>query len=188
MPKTREQAKDAICTMLHLIKNLWPRNKGQEWALPKFHEQLHVPDDIARNGSPQGTNSGPTEHNHIEFVKNPSQQTQKIRAKLDEQLAHRIAETMIIDHSFCSMDFTSKTDELAIPNRHIPGINSSIGIQSLKGRVIIYEGKDGELDQMIIPKKPKDPKPDIDYMEEVVNKLLEQFKDSINWQPYDQGD
>ena len=186
--KTREQAKDAIRTMLCLIKNLWPRNKGQEWALPKFHEQLHVPDDIARNGSPQGTNSGPTEHNHIEFVKNPSQQTQKIRAKLDEQLGRRIAETMIIDHSFRSMDFTPKTDELAIPDRQIPGINSSIGIQSLKGRVIIYEGKDGELDQMIIPKKPKDPKPDIDYVEEVVNKLLEQFEDSINWQPYDQGD
>ena len=76
--KTREQAKDAIHTMLHLIKNLWPRNKGQEWALPKFHKQLHISDDIARNGSPQGTNSGPTEHNHIEFVKNPSQQTQKL--------------------------------------------------------------------------------------------------------------
>ena len=39
-------AKRAIRIMLHLILNLWPCHTGQGWDLAKFHEQLHVPDDI----------------------------------------------------------------------------------------------------------------------------------------------
>ena len=63
--------------MLQSILNLWPRLKGQGWELAKFHEQLHVPDDIVRFGSPQGTHSGPTEHNHIQHAKQPAKNTQR---------------------------------------------------------------------------------------------------------------
>ena len=42
----RQHAKQAIVIMLQSILNLWPRLKGQGWDLAKFHEQLHVPDDI----------------------------------------------------------------------------------------------------------------------------------------------
>ena len=59
------EALGAIRLMLMKIKDLWPRTEGQGWNIPKFHEQLHVPDDILQNGSPAGTHSGPVEHNHI---------------------------------------------------------------------------------------------------------------------------
>ena len=62
-------AKRAISIMLQSILNLWPRQSGQGWELAKFHEQLHVPEDIVRFGSPIGTHSGPREHNHIQHVK-----------------------------------------------------------------------------------------------------------------------
>ena len=39
-------AKRTIQIMLQSILNLWPHHKGQGWELAKFHEQLHVPDDI----------------------------------------------------------------------------------------------------------------------------------------------
>ena len=67
----------AIRLMLMKIKSLWPRTEGQGWNIPKFHEQLHVPDDILQNGSPAGTHSGPVEHNHIHFVKRLSRRTQR---------------------------------------------------------------------------------------------------------------
>ena len=43
------------------MTSFWPREKGQGWDLPKFHEQLHVIDDIIWNGAPSGSYSGPLE-------------------------------------------------------------------------------------------------------------------------------
>ena len=37
------------------------KGKGQGWNLPKFHEQLHIIDDIIWNGAPSGSYSGPLE-------------------------------------------------------------------------------------------------------------------------------
>jgi hypothetical protein len=34
----------------------------------KIDKQLHVPDDIERNGAWQGSHTGPTEHNHIRLA------------------------------------------------------------------------------------------------------------------------
>jgi hypothetical protein len=73
----KRDAKNAIQIMLSNIKRLMNREKGQGWSVCKFHEQLHVPDDIDRNGPPAGTHSGPTEHNHIEKVKKTTKQAKK---------------------------------------------------------------------------------------------------------------
>ena len=68
--KSLSKALDAIRKMLSQIVSLWPRKEGQGWDIPKFHEQLHIPDDILQNGAPSGSHSGPLEHNHIQLVKN----------------------------------------------------------------------------------------------------------------------
>ena len=60
----------SIRKLLSDLMKLWPRDKKQGWETAKFHEQLHVPDDIECNGAPHNTHYGPMEHNHIEFVKN----------------------------------------------------------------------------------------------------------------------
>ena len=78
------------------MKSIWPRTKGQEWNIAKFHEQLHVIDDIIQNGPPAGSHSGRAEHNHIDFVKRPSERTQKRKKYLDSQIADRNHETYII--------------------------------------------------------------------------------------------
>ena len=82
----KRNAKEAIRVMLKDIKRLWPRAKGQKWDLPKFHEQLHVPDDIEMNGCPAGSHSGPAEHNHIANVKKPAKTAQQRYEDLDNQL------------------------------------------------------------------------------------------------------
>ena len=88
------------------IINLWPRSKGQQWNLPKFHEQIHVPDDIERHGSPKGTHSGPTEQNHISHVKKPASNTQGRRDVINKQIADRVSESYIISMSMEKMEST----------------------------------------------------------------------------------
>ena len=107
------QATNAIRQMLSKILSLCPRDAGQGWNLTKFHEQLHVPDDIYCNGSPRASHSGPVEHNHIQMVKRPSQRTQKWRTNLDKQLAIRLYESVLANAAVGRMkshrDLTKET-------------------------------------------------------------------------------
>ncbi len=90
----------AVRTMLHRILMLYPREVGQGWMKPKFHEQLHVIDDIDRNGAHRNYHSGPTEHNHIRHVKKPARNAQKVRATLDKQIGMRTKERHVVDCSY----------------------------------------------------------------------------------------
>ena len=98
------------------IPNLWPRLKGQGWEVAKFHKQLHVLDDIVRFGSPQGTHSGPMEHNHICHVKQPAKTTPRCFLSLDEQLGNCVMEQHIINLAFQLMNNTCNppSDSLGI--------------------------------------------------------------------------
>ena len=62
MTKASSDALWAIRCMLSRITAFWPKEKGQGWNLPKFHEQLHIIDDIIWNGAPSGSYSGPLEN------------------------------------------------------------------------------------------------------------------------------
>ena len=100
---SQAQAKLAIREMLSSIITLWPRVEGQGWNIAKFHEQLHVPEDITENGPPKGSHSGPVEHNHIHTVKRPSKRTQKRRNCLDRQLAQRMYESHVMNTAYNRM-------------------------------------------------------------------------------------
>ena len=116
--EARIEAKGAIRRMLQEICRLWPRPVGNSWNKPKFHEQLHVPDDIERNGAPINSHTSPTEHNHIQHVKRPAQTTQKRRAVFDEQLGRRIAERYTIDTAYQRMTFDYGVLRPKAPPRH----------------------------------------------------------------------
>ena len=91
--------------MLQRLVELWPREKGNGWQLAKIHEQLHVPDDIHRNGSPHTTHTGPTENHHIQHVKRYRRQTNRRRDTFDWQVGNRFAETFLIDTAMHRMTF-----------------------------------------------------------------------------------
>jgi hypothetical protein len=101
--EAKQVARTAIQTMLNELITLWPREQGQGWEKAKVHEQLHVPDDIERNGAPAGWHSGPTENNHIATVKNFASQTNRRRETLDAQIGSRNAESFIINTAFQKM-------------------------------------------------------------------------------------
>ena len=132
----KKAAIESIRIMLRELKDLWPRNTGNGWDLPKFHEQLHVPDDITRNGAPRNTHSGPNEHNHIRNVKRPSQNTQKRRKTLDWQLGNRVTENYFINHAMHKMDdVLTQTTESQPPKD--PDSNDGISVNATKGKLII---------------------------------------------------
>ena len=109
----QKAAQTAIRVMLQKIMQLWPRPGGQGWEIPKMHEQLHVPADIERNGAPQGSHTGPTEHNHIRLVKRPAKGTQQRAEVFDRQLGQRVSDSYIVDMAYQRM--TTKFDKKLPP-------------------------------------------------------------------------
>ena len=95
----QKKAEWAIRKMLEELMKLWPRAEGNGWFTAKIHEQMHVASDIARNGSPRNTYSGPLEHTHLN-VKEDARRTQMNRSVLDAQLGNRSAESHIIKYAY----------------------------------------------------------------------------------------
>ena len=98
-------AKEAIKSCLRYLKKHLPRTEGQGWNIPKFHEQIHVPDDIERNGPPSVTFTGVVEKQHINSKKH-CERTTKNRQTLDKQTGHRLFETAVINETFNMMEKT----------------------------------------------------------------------------------
>ena len=103
MSHERETAKRAIRMMMEQLITLWPRGTGNGWEKPKLHEQLHVPDDIERNGAVQNYHTGPTENHHIHHIKNKAKTTQHRRTVLDWQIGQRYFESNVIDQALRRM-------------------------------------------------------------------------------------
>ena len=58
------QAKRIMPKFMELIKRTFDRTDGQGMKIIKFHDLIHIMDDILRFGSHQNYNSGPSEHTH----------------------------------------------------------------------------------------------------------------------------
>lgn len=97
------KAKAAIKKCLQCLLDNFPRTQGQGWNIPKFHEQLHVSDDIQRNGPPSVTYSGVVEHQHVTAKKHATR-TRKHLATLDKELGERMYETVVINESYAMMN------------------------------------------------------------------------------------
>ena len=97
--KAMLEAEDAACKLMSQILKLWPREKGQGWEKPKFHETRHYAFNIHMFGKVLNWHSGPQEHNHIDNVKNHASATQKRVMVFDWQLANRLVDKYVIDYA-----------------------------------------------------------------------------------------
>ena len=104
--KAKLRAREKIKTMMSKMNTLWPRTDGQGWDITKFHELLHIPDDLHRFGAHQNVHSGPQEHNHIELSKNPAQRTQKRQKTLHEQVGERVCDHYIVETAYAKINRT----------------------------------------------------------------------------------
>jgi hypothetical protein len=94
-----QEAEDATCHLMSQMLKIWPRDKGQGWQKPKFHETRHYAFLIHMFGKPGNWHSGPQENNHIDNVKNQADITQKRVMVFDWQLANRLVDKYIIDYA-----------------------------------------------------------------------------------------
>jgi hypothetical protein len=67
--------------------------------LTKVHSVLHVPDDVAMFGSGKNWDSGPSESNHKENVKRKAALTSLCKETLEDQVATRFEESLVISHA-----------------------------------------------------------------------------------------
>ena len=81
-------AKISIFKTINRLKHLFPRSTGNQWDIPKFHEQLHIAFLIYLFGCHLNIHTGPQEHNHIAISKKSSQHTQKRKLNFDNQFGH----------------------------------------------------------------------------------------------------
>ena len=86
----------AMRVMLLKIKTQLPRLDGMGWKISKFHELLHLVEDMHRYGSPVNTSASSPEHNHLHFAKRPGRRAHKDHATFDLQVATRLTDTMIL--------------------------------------------------------------------------------------------
>ena len=93
-------AQTAIKKTVYQLVHLFPRKTGCEWKIPKIHEQLHIAHNIHLFGAHQNIHTGPQEHNHIENTKNLVKRTQQCKAIFDNQIANRLVDKYIIDHTW----------------------------------------------------------------------------------------
>ncbi len=131
----KESARKAISVMLRELMRLWPRVRGQGWEKAKIHEQLHVPDDIERNGAPQGSHTGPTEHNHIRLVKRPAKGTQQRAEVFDRQLGQRVSDAYIVDMAYQRM--ATPYDQHPLASSSLVQIFTGVSLQASKGWLTI---------------------------------------------------
>jgi hypothetical protein len=111
-------AKSSIFETIKQLKLLFPRSTGNQWKIPKLHEQLHVAYYIWLYGSHQNIHTGPQEHNHIANSKKPSQQTQKRKKTFDWQLGNRLNDQYSIDFTKNQIqNQTSTTQTSNLPSK-----------------------------------------------------------------------
>ena len=102
-------AQDAIRTLIDKLNELMPRVDGQGWNITKVHELLHIIFDILEYGAHNNVNSDKCESSHKELIKNrqnkpgktrPAKQEQRRVATLDQSLANRQIDRLIIEKAY----------------------------------------------------------------------------------------
>ena len=78
--KPSNQYGTSIEALLKLCKQNIPALKENCWKFPKFHELLHVVDDIERFGAPRNFNAEQPESQLIYSAKHPDRRAQKKHA------------------------------------------------------------------------------------------------------------
>ena len=94
-----QSAQLSIEALLKLCKNNIPAFKENGWKFPKFHELLHVVDDIERFGAPRNFNAERPESLLKHAAKRPGRRAQKLHVGCvyELQSAQRVAESFVID-------------------------------------------------------------------------------------------
>lgn len=95
----KESAQFSIKVLMEMCSNYLPTTKSNRWNFPKFHELLHIVDDMSRFGAPTNYCAQRPESLLIAAAKQPGRRAQKRHQGIDYELqaAQRLAASGIIE-------------------------------------------------------------------------------------------
>ena len=167
------------------LKNLLPRQLGNGWDTCKFHEQLHVIENIMLFGAHVHVHTGPSEHNHIENAKKPAKWTQMRRQTFDLQLANRVVDKYILSHAMALMfPEVYNNDDEPVPTDQSMDIVTKLGYHASKYSIDVILQASGEVEASLNLKgelqKPECTKMfDNDLLATIVNHFIEEIEGDI---------
>ena len=71
------EAKKSLAQMLTMVRDCLPRQKGNGWKLPTFHNTMHIVSGMCKYGKPKEANTEVGEKNHKVFAKRIGQPCRK---------------------------------------------------------------------------------------------------------------
>jgi hypothetical protein len=92
-----KNAKESLAKMLTMVRDCLPREKGNGWKLPTFHNLMHIVSDMCKYGKPKEANTEVGEKNHKVFAKSIGRRCRKQHQTFAKQVAGRLADAFIID-------------------------------------------------------------------------------------------
>jgi len=124
-----QNAKKSIQQLLFMCKRCFPSNK---WEFPKFHEMLHVVDDMERFGASKNFSAQRPESLLIHAAKRPGRRTQKTKmgALYDAKAAERVVDSFFINRFHDLMHPTvAEETPLSDNNQHV-----AVDVMNSRGR------------------------------------------------------
>ena len=91
------EAKKDLAEMLTKLRRRLPRNEGNGWKLPTFHNIMHMVSDMCKYGKPKEANTEVGEKNHKVFAKRIGRRCRKQHKTFAKQVAIRLSDTFIIN-------------------------------------------------------------------------------------------
>ena len=107
-----------MAKMLNMIGNRLPRDAGNGWKLPTFHNTMHIVDDMCRYGKPKEANTEVGEKNHKFFAKRIGRRCRKQHKSFTRQVSVRLSDSFVIEKVASAMGLL--TDEATVHSTSVP--------------------------------------------------------------------
>jgi hypothetical protein len=106
------QAKESMALMLNMIGNHLPREAGNGWKLPTFHNTMHMVDDRCKYGKPKQANTEVGEKNHKFFAKCIGRHRRKQHKSFTCQVSVCLSDSFMIEKLASAMGLLTNKDEV----------------------------------------------------------------------------
>jgi hypothetical protein len=105
------EAKKSLAQMLTMVRDCLPRQKGNGWRLPTFHNTMHIVSDMCKYGKPKEANTEVGEKNHKVFAKRIGRRCRKQHKTFANQVAVRLSDSFVIEKLASAMQLLDEDDE-----------------------------------------------------------------------------
>ena len=105
------EAKKSLAQMLTMVCDCLPRQKGNGWKLPTFHNTMHIVSDMCKYGKPKEANTEVGEKNHKVFAKRIGRRCRKQHKTFSNQVAVRLSDSFVIEKLASAMHLLDEDED-----------------------------------------------------------------------------